>query len=56
MEEDFLDNSTDEWVELVNDQSFMELLNQSIWDVESVDDGHNGKLVYPELLGKLLCF
>ncbi len=45
--EDPFDQSTDEWMQLCNDQSFMELLDQSEWDIDStiieeqtaIDDG-----------------
>ena len=30
-----VDQSTDEWMEICNDQSFMELLDISEWDVDS---------------------
>ena len=53
--EDPFDQSTDEWMELCNDQSFMELLDQSEWDIDStifeeqsaIDDGQPA---YPEFL------
>ena len=53
--EDPFDQSTDEWMELCNDQSFMELLDQSEWDMDStifeeqsvIDDGQPA---YPEFL------
>ena len=30
------DQSTDGWMEICNDQSFMELLDMSEWDVDSI--------------------
>lgn len=59
-EEDYLDKSNDEWVEMVNDQSFMELLDQSEWEVdsalldESVDDGQDDEPAYPEFLDTVI--
>ena len=59
-EEDYLDKSKDEWVEMVNDQSFMELLDQSEWEVdsalldESVDDGRDDEPAYPEFLDTVI--
>ena len=51
--EEYFDTSTDEWVKMVNDQSFFELLDQSEWDVdsamfedESVDDGCSDEPAY----------
>ena len=59
-EEDYLDKSNDQWVEMVNDQSFMELLDQSEWEVdsalldESVDDGRDDEPAYPEFLDTVI--
>ncbi|XP_044167085.1 ATP-dependent DNA helicase RecQ-like [Acropora millepora] len=59
-EEDYLDKSNDEWVEMVNDQSFMELLDQSEWEVdsalldESFDDGQDDEPAYPEFLDTVI--
>jgi len=35
-DEDYFEDGNHEWVEVVNDQSFMDLIDQSEWDVESI--------------------
>ena len=56
-DEDFEDGHN-EWVEMLNDQSFMDLIDQSEWDVESLleeapHDVHDDA-AYPEFLDILI--
>ena len=59
-EEDYFERSSDEWVDMVNDQSFLELLDQSEWCVDSVvddetlDNMHEDEPAYPEFLDSII--
>lgn len=59
-EEDYFEESSDEWVDMINDQSFLELLEQSEWCVDSVvddealDDMHEDEPAYPEFLDSII--
>ena len=60
-EDECFDTSTDEWVKMVNDQSFLEFLDQSEWDVdlalfedESVYDALNDESAYQEFLESVI--
>ena len=53
------DQSTDEWMEICNDQSFMELLDMSEWDVDSTMFEEQSVLndqqpAYPEFLDSMM--
>ena len=62
-EDSYFEDNDDEWVELMDDQSFMELLDLSEWDVESsIEDKSTGisdmhdESAYPEFfLDSVIC-
>ena len=54
-----VDQSTDEWMEICNDQSFMELLDMSEWDIDSTMFEEPSVLndqqpAYPEFLDSVI--
>lgn len=59
-EDSYFEDNGDEWVKLMDDQSFMELLDLSEWDVESsiedesISDMHDDS-AYPEFLDSVIC-
>lgn len=56
-EDDYFEQSNDEWEELINDQSFMDLMNQSEWFVDSMLEDEPDKVdesAYPEFLDNVI--
>ena len=57
-EEDYLEQSNDEWVDLINDQSFMDLMDQSEWFVDSMLEDepldNADESAYPEFLDNVI--
>ena len=55
----YFDGSNHEWIEMVNDQSFMDLIDQSEWDVDSIleeapHDDMQEDAAYPEFLDSFI--
>jgi len=53
--DDYFEDGNHEWVEMVNNQSFMDLIDQSEWDVDSMledvpRDNVHDVAAYPEFL------
>jgi len=58
-DEDYFEDGNHEWVEMVNDQSFMDLIDQSEWDVETMledapHDNVDNDAAYPEFLDSVI--
>ena len=58
-DEDYFEDGNHEWVEMVNDQSIMDLIDQSEWEVESMledapHDNVDNDAAYPEFLDSVI--